>query len=243
MTRDRERARQASPAFVRRVLAALTRAQGPVRWRREDPVVCLVGTILAQATTDVQAEQAYRELRRRFPTWAGVLDAPRRDVAAAIRSSGLSAQKARAIQAFLGHLKETRGGFTLAGARASGQAAHARAPAVEPLLAELVGIPGVGIKTAAITLMFGFGADLCAVDTHLVRILRRLRIVSEKAAPDRAFRILRPLVPGGRGVALHLQLIRFGRQTCRALRPRCGACPIRAICPYPAKTPHKSCAM
>ncbi len=93
------------------------------------------------------------------------------------------------------------------------------------------------IKTAAITLMFGFGADLCAVDTHLVRILRRLRIVPEQAAPDRAFRILRPLVPPGRGIALHLQLLRFGRETCRAIRPRCGACPIRRMCPHPEQTP------
>jgi endonuclease-3 len=60
-------------------------------------------------------------------------------------------------------------------------------------------------------------------------------VVPPLAAPDRAFRILRPLVPEGRGVALHLQLIRFGRTTCRAPRPRCWECPLRARCPYPDK--------
>ena len=94
----------------------------------------------------------------------------------------------------------------------------------------------MGIKTAAITLMFGAGvASLCAVDTHLVRILRRLAIVPALAAPDRAFRILRPLVPPGRGIELHLQLIRFGRNVCRAPRPRCWECPLRRMCPYPGK--------
>ena len=103
---------------------------------------------------------------------------------------------------------------------------------VDAAIQELTRVDGVGIKTAAITLMFGCGADLCAVDTHLVRILRRLRVVPEKAAPDRAFRILRPLVPPGRGIELHLQLIRHGRETCKALRPRCGACPVRSLCPH-----------
>ena len=214
----------AAPAFVRRVLAALERANGPYRWRREDPLGCLVGTILAQATNDVLADRAYRALRRRFPTWEGVLAARRAAVEAAIRSCGLSRQKAGAIQAFLAHLQATRGKLSLADLRRPGLD-------VDRALAELSSIPGVGIKTAAITLMFGCGADLCAVDTHLVRILRRLGIAPPKASPPRAFAVLRPLVPAGRGIDLHLQLIRHGRQTCKAGRPRCGECPLERMCP------------
>jgi endonuclease-3 len=210
--------------FVRRVLDTLARARGPVAWRREDPVVCLVGTILAQATNDPLAERAYRALRARYPAWGRVLAAPRAEVERTIRMCGLARQKAGAIQAFLRHLQATRGRFGLGDLRR-------RDLDVDAALADLTRVPGVGVKTAAITLMFGCGADLCAVDTHLVRILRRLRIVPEKAAPDRAFRILRPLVPPGRGIELHLQLIRHGRETCKALRPRCGSCPIRRICP------------
>ncbi|HKA90649.1 MAG TPA: hypothetical protein VKE22_23470 [Haliangiales bacterium] len=217
-------------AFVRRVLERLGRAYGAVRWRREDPVVCLIGTILAQATNDPLAERAYRSLRRRFPTWMDVLEAPPAEVEEAIKMSGLAAQKARAIQAFLAHLLATRGRFSLADLRRPGLD-------VDAALADLSSIPGVGIKTAAITLMFGAGVSLCAVDTHLVRILRRLAIVPPKAAPDRAFRILRPLVPDGRGIELHMQLIRFGRNVCRAPVPRCFDCALREICPFPDKTP------
>jgi endonuclease-3 len=245
---------------VRRILDRLTRARGPVRWRRENPVVCLIGTILAQATNDPLAERAYRSLRARYPSWGDVLAAPRAELKRTIRMCGLARQKAGAIRAFLRHLKATRGAFRLdrrpphpGGASSAGALAREAAPrtdgsahpgrrlqdvgasgpshAVDALLADLTSVSGVGIKTAAITLMFGFGADLCAVDTHLVRILRRLRVVPDKAAPDRAFRILRPLVPPGRGIELHLQLIRHGRETCRALRPRCGTCPIRRLCP------------
>jgi endonuclease-3 len=192
-------------------------------------VACLVGTILAQATTDALADRAYSALRRRFPTWTGVLEASRTEVERAIRLSGLSAQKARAIQSLLGHLKATRGRISLR---------DLRAPGLDPdrALADLCRADGVGVKTAAITLMFGCGVDLCAVDTHLARVLRRLAVVPEKASPERAFRILRPLVPRGRGIELHLQLIRFGRGTCRAQRPRCPECPLRRSCPFPEKT-------
>jgi endonuclease-3 len=223
-------------AFVRDVLARLERAVGPAPpWRLEEPVACLVGTILAQATNDGLAERAFRALRRRFPSWRAVLAAPRAEVEAAVRVSGLGAQKARAIQAFLGHLQATRGRITLADLRRPGLD-------VDAALAELSGIPGVGVKTAAITLMFGAGASLCAVDTHLVRVLRRLGVVPPRAAPERAFRLLRPLVPDGRGVELHLQLLRFGRTICHAARPRCWACPLAARCPFPDKTPDPSTA-
>jgi endonuclease-3 len=210
------------------VLETIARSRGPVHWRRENPVVCLIGTILSQATNDILADRAYGSLRRRFPTWERVLGASRRSVERAIRMCGLSRQKARAIQAFLRFLKRSRGRFRLALSPAPRD--------VDRTLDELTRVEGIGIKTAAITLMFGCGADLCAVDTHLVRILRRLRVVPPKASPDRAFRILRPIAPPGRAIELHLQLIRFGRETCRAIRPRCGACPIRRRCPFPGNS-------
>jgi endonuclease-3 len=215
---------------VGRILAVLTRARGPVGpVRLEDPLACLIGTILAQATNDALAERAYRALRRRLPSWRRVLEAPRDEIEDAIRVSGLAAQKAGAIHAVLGHLAATRGRLSLADLRRPGLD-------VDAALAELSSIPGVGIKTAAITLMFGAGVSLCAVDTHVARVLRRLGVVPATAAPERAFRILRPLVPPGRGIELHLTLIRFGRATCQALRPRCWECPLERLCPYEGKT-------
>jgi endonuclease-3 len=136
----------------------------------------------------------------------------------------LAEQKARAIKNFLKFLKETRGTFTLDDLRRPDLD-------VDAALAELSSVDGIGVKTAAITLMFACNADLCAVDTHLQRILQRLQIAPPKASPDRAYRILRPLIPKGRAIELHLQLIRFGRNVCKAQRPRCDECALRKVCP------------
>jgi endonuclease-3 len=175
-------------------------------------------------TSDLLPDRAYRALRRRFPTWEAVLAAPRRELERTIRHCGLAAQKAGAIHAFLRHVRATRGRLALDDLRRPDLD-------VDRALADLSTPRGVGVKTAVITLMFGCGADLCAVDTHLARILRRLRVVPAKASPERAFRLLRPLVPQGRGIDLHLQLIRFRRTVCKAQRPRCGECPLRRRCP------------
>ncbi len=220
-----EAGRNARPAFILKVLERLRAAAGPLRtWRREDPLSCLVGTILAQSTNDALADRAYRELRRRFPTWARVLAARRMDLERAIRISGLARQKAAAIQALLRHLKATRGRLSLDDLRRPGLD-------IDAAIEDLCRVKGVGVKTAAITLMFGCGADLCAVDTHLARVLRRLGVAPETASPERVFRILRPLVPAGCGIELHLRLIRHGREVCHARRPRCGDCPLAALCP------------
>src|SRR5262245_16507441 len=110
----------ATTRFVGDLLQDLEWSFGPHPYRREDPLPCLIGTILAQATNDVLADRAYRVLRRRFPTWAEVLAAPRRDVERAIQSCGLARQKAGAIQAFLRHLMSSRGRLSLADLRRPG---------------------------------------------------------------------------------------------------------------------------
>lgn len=218
----------ARPVYVLRILEKLHKAYGPVRpWRTEDPVTCLIGTILSQATNDVLSERAYRSLRKRFTSWAKVHAAPHRSVEEAIRMCGLARQKARAIKNFLRFLKETRGTFSLKDLRRPDLN-------VDAALSELSSVAGIGVKTAAITLMFACNADLCAVDTHLQRILQRLHVAPPKASPDRAYRILRPLIPTGRAIELHLQLIRFGRNVCKAQRPRCEGCALRKMCPYGA---------
>ena len=190
--------------------------------RSSDPLEELVLTVLSQHTSDVNAERAFESLRAAFPTWEDVVRAPTRAVADAIRSGGLADTKAPRIQAILREVAERRGAFDLSSlAELSDDEARA----------ELMSLPGVGPKTAAVVLSFSLGRDAMPVDTHVHRVTRRLGLVPAKVSAERADRILHELVPEGLRTPLHVALIRLGREICKAPTPRCGICPLNDICP------------
>ena len=190
--------------------------------RRADPLDELILTVLSQHTSDVNAERAFEGLRAALPTWEAVVRAPTRSVADGIRSGGLADTKAPRIQAILREVEARRGAFDLS-ALADLSDDEARA--------ELVSLPGVGPKTAAVVLSFSLGRDAMPVDTHVHRVTRRLGLVPPNTSADRADRVLHELVPEGLRTPLHVALIRLGREICKAPTPRCGICPLKDICP------------
>ncbi len=217
----------ASPGVLRRrartVLNRLRKRYGDlVPPRRSDPLEELVLTVLSQHTSDVNAERAFEGLRAAFPTWDAVVRAPTRSVADAIRSGGLADTKAPRIQAILREVEARRGAFDLSSlAELSDDEARE----------ELVSLPGVGPKTAAVVLSFSLGRDAMPVDTHVHRVTRRLGLVPPKTSAERADRLLHELVPEGLRTPLHVALIRLGREICKAPTPRCRICPLKDICP------------
>jgi endonuclease-3 len=215
------------PGLLRRrartVLNRLRKRYGElVPPRRSDPLEELILTVLSQHTSDVNAERAFQGLRAAFPTWDSVVGAPIRSVADAIRSGGLADTKAPRIQAILRELEERRGAFNLS---------YLAELSDEEARAELVSLPGVGPKTAAVVLSFALGRDAMPVDTHVHRVTRRLGLVPPNTSAERADRILHELVPEGLRTPLHVALIRLGREICKAPTPRCGICPLKDICP------------
>jgi endonuclease III len=217
----------ASPALLRRrartVLNRLRKRYGELLPpRRSDPLEELVLTVLSQHTSDVNAERAFESLRAAFPSWEEVVAAPTRVVADAVRSGGLADTKAPRIQAILREIAERRGAFDLSSlADLSDDEARA----------ELMSLPGVGPKTAAVVLSFSLGRDAMPVDTHVHRVTRRLGLVPQKASAERTDRLLHELVPEGLRTPLHVALIRLGREICKAPVPRCRVCPLNDICP------------
>lgn len=217
----------ASPGVLRRrartVLNRLRRRYGDlVPPRRSDPLEELILTVLSQHTSDVNAERAFEALRAAFPTWDAVVRAPTRTVADAIRSGGLADTKAPRIQAILREVEARRGAFDLSSLEQLSD---------DEARAELVSLPGVGPKTAAVVLSFSLGRDAMPVDTHVHRVTRRLGLVPPKTSAERADRLLHELVPEGLRTPLHVALIRLGREVCKAPTPRCRICPLKDICP------------
>ncbi len=222
----------------------------------------LVVTILSQNTTDPSALEAYERMMDRFPPeneeeetlrelprteegkidsvrlrmsqvadtfpspdWDAVRRADRENLEEAISVCGLQESKAATIQRSLNWLEKKTGEFRLE-------------PIIEnqedPYVAAriLSDIKGVGIKTAAVTLMESDRMDVCPVDTHVHRICQRLRLVEPSSSRKKTFRELQPLIPDGKGYSLHHNFLTFGRTTCTASNPDCEECFLRRICHY-----------
>lgn len=184
-----------------------------------DPLDILIKTILSQNTTDLNRDRAYGKLRQKFPCWEAVLTAPEEELAQAIQGAGLHRQRAARIKAVLARIKEEQGRLSLD---------FLRELPTEEAEKWLLSLPGVGKKTAYIVLLFGFSRPRFPVDTHVARVSKRLGLFS-KGEPHRA---LAPLVPQGKELELHLNLIRLGRELCRPRRPRCTECPLADLCDW-----------
>jgi len=179
----------------------------------------LVLTILSQNTSDRNSEHAYARMRERFPTWGDVRDAPETELVEALRPGGLAVQKAPRIQAVLRDLDrldlEWLGGL----------------PADEAMR-WLVALPGVGPKTASCVLLFSLDVPVMPVDTHIHRIALRVGLVPAGTTADAAHALLTEMTPPDRMLEAHLLLIRHGRTTCTARRPRCEECVLLDLCDY-----------
>ncbi len=214
-------------ALTRRIAQVhqrLLEAYGEPRPRGcSDPVGSLIQTILSQNTSDVNTARAYASLRAAFPDWYAVMTAPTEAVAQAIRVGGLANQKAPRIQQVLRILYETRGELDLNWL--------ADLP-VDEARKWLTSLPGVGNKTASIVLLFCFHKPAFPVDTHVHRVTRRLGLAPAKASPDQVMRIIEAHAPPQWFYPLHLNLIRHGRQVCKAQRPRCSSCILADLCAH-----------
>jgi len=205
------------------ILRRLRRAYGePPAPRRLPPLDELVLTVLSQNTNDVNRDRAYADLRARFPAWDDVADAPLPAIARAIRHGGLGPTKSVRLREILRTLRDR--GIPL-DARAF---AKMRSAALWDLL---VGLKGVGPKTAACVLLFSLGRPYFPVDTHVHRVTRRLGLVPDEADAVKAQALIQAAVAPKDTYDLHMLLIRHGREVCLARRPLCSRCPLNDICP------------
>ena len=190
-------------------------------WSPIDPLDELINTILSQNTNDLNRDRAYHALRAKFPSWEMVRDAPEAQVIEAIRPAGLANQKGPRIQQVLRRITAERGELDLNFLR-EWPDAEAKA--------WLISLDGVGPKTAAIVLLFALGKPAFPVDTHIHRVTGRLGLIPPGTTVEKAHDLLEELVPPEWYHSFHLNVIEHGRQVCKAQRPRCEVCRLRAWC-------------
>jgi endonuclease-3 len=197
----------------------------PLAPPHEDPLAELVLTVLSQSTNDRNRDVAYLRLRRRFASWEEVRHAPVAEVEEAIRPGGISKVKSQRIHDILVAIEDTNKTPGTLGLD------WMRAAPVSESRDFLCALPGVGRKTAACVLLFAYGLRDIPVDTHVSRVGMRLHLLRPGAPFEELHDAMLALTPPGAELELHVNLLRHGRRTCHAQRPRCAACTLRGSCP------------
>lgn len=211
-------------AKVKRIALLLEKGYGaPQRERGANPLDILIQTILSQNTNDLNRDRAYERLKSRFPHWGDVLNAKTETIISAIRPGGLAGQKARRIQEILRWIKKRERKLSLSFLKRMDS---------EEIKKLIGGLKGIGPKTVHCLLLFGLERDAFPVDTHILRIGKRVGFIPERMDAVKAHPWMVPLIPKRKSLSLHLNLIRFGRSTCRAKRPQCEECFLAEECLY-----------
>ena len=189
---------------------------------RSDPFQVLVRTVLSQATNDRNRDRAYANLTKKYKIEPEALaDADVKELEEAIRVGGLYRNKARKIKQLS---KTVRTEF-------HGSLGFIFSEPLEKSRGQLMGIPGVGPKTADVVLLFVAKKPTVPVDTHVNRVSKRLGLAPLKASYEGIRRSLESLYQTRDYLAIHLLLITLGRRFCRARNPLHEPCPVNALCP------------
>ena len=176
------------------------------------PWELLVATVLSAQCTDQRVNQVTPAIFERWPGPAELAAATQEELESVIRSTGLHRSKARNLR------------------RTASLIATEHRGEVPADLETLIGLPGVGRKTAKVVLgeAFGIAAGI-AVDTHVRRLANRIGL-SSAGDPERSRTISRPRFPRPEWVDFSKRLILHGRRVCSARRPACSNCVLGPVC-------------
>lgn len=176
------------------------------------PWELLVATVLSAQCTDERVNKVTPALFERWPGPGEMSDAPQDEVEVLVRPTGLHRSKAK-------NLRETARRVVI---EHQGE--------VPPDLETLIGLPGVGRKTAKVVLGEAFGvAAGIAVDTHVKRLADRIGL-SSAGDPEKVARDLEVQIPRTGWIDFSKRLILHGRRVCSARRPVCDGCVLLPVC-------------
>jgi len=179
----------------------------------ETPFQLLVATILSAQCTDQRVNIVTKELFRKYPSPRELAAVPLPVLEQEIRSTGFYRMKAKNVIGCSEAIVRRFGGR------------------VPETMDELVGLPGVGRKTANVVLGQAFGISSgVVVDTHVHRLAQRLGFTKEDT-PEKIEEDLMRLFSATYWIELGTLLILHGRKTCKARTPACPGCAVSDRCP------------
>ena len=180
--------------------------------QKQDPFSVLISTVISLRTKDDVTLNASRRLLAEAPDPEAMLRLSEERIAQLIFPAGFYKRKATQIHQISAILVDEYGG---------------KVPADADLLMKL---PGVGIKTANLTLNLGFGIDAICVDCHVHQISNRLGWIDTRT-PEESEKALQPIMPRRFWIPLNELLVSYGQEVCTSVSPKCSMCPENGRCP------------
>lgn len=178
------------------------------------PFQLLIAVVLSAQTTDVRVNIVTKDLFNDYPDAERLSKADFKKVQCIIKSLGLSSSKTKNIICLSIKITENFNGE------------------VPSSLEDLMSLDGVGRKTANVVLSEWFKIPAIAVDTHVERVSKRLKMVPSTKNVMETEKILMRKIDRSRWSKAHHLLIFFGRYQCKAQRPLCDDCPFQSFCRY-----------
>ena len=175
----------------------------------------LIAVMLSAQSTDASVNRLTQGLFNKYQRLQDYLDVPLEELEHDLRAIGLYKNKAANIQKTCQRLKTVYNGQ------------------VPPTQEALESLPGVGRKTANVVLSVWFDVPRIAVDTHVERVSKRLKLATWTDSPRQVEEKLMRKIPKNLWSTTHHQMIFFGRYHCMARRPKCAHCPLQGPCRYP----------
>lgn len=185
----------------------------------------LIVTILSHRTNKANETRAFEQMWAKFGSWAAIQDAPLDDLTEMLSPAKFPDRKAIYIQQTLAAIIKERGEYNVD--------FLAERP-LDEALAWLQALPGVGIKTASLVMLFCFHKPALPVDTHVHRVSTRVGILPEGMSAEKAHEYLLTLMPPDAAILydFHKLLLKHGQQLCTFFDPKCEKCPVRPGCLY-----------
>jgi DNA (cytosine-5)-methyltransferase 1 len=215
-------------SYLREIARILELLHGTPRLgNKDDPVDELVYITLARKTREGAYQQTYDALKARFERWDDLLGCERSEVEALVHSGGLSGKKTQSLFGALGRLRDEFGSCTLEPLRSWPD------DRVEKFLCSL---PEISRKSAYCIMIYSLGRQVFPVDTHVGRVLARLRPYRELGLSlagldhKQLQAALADVVPPNLRYSLHVNLLMHGREVCRSPQPLCERCELRNLC-------------
>ena len=172
----------------------------------------LIAVVLSAQTTDKRVNEVTRVLFDKYKSLEELNEATIEDISMIIKPIGTFNKKAKFVKEICSYLLDRYKGI------------------VPKTHKELEVIPGVGHKTANVVLGVLYDVPTFAVDTHVSRVSKRLKLAKTTDNVEKIEEKLKRKFPKSKWTRTHHQMVLFGRYHCKAIKPNCDNCKLKDMC-------------